>query len=68
MGAFILYIMKKIAKIILLILTLVSVMLTLSITEESTITGIIVILSIDAILLALSCKYLSYKEIVSWMN
>jgi hypothetical protein len=34
----------------------------------STITGIIVILSIDAILLALSCKYLSYKEIVSWMN
>jgi hypothetical protein len=68
MGAFILYIMKKILKIMLLILTMVSIMLTLSMTENSTITGILFILAIDAVLLILSHKYLSWKEITGWMS
>lgn len=68
MGAFILYIMKKILKIMLLILTMVSIMLTLSMTENSTITGILSILAIDAVLLILSHKYLSWKEITGWMS
>ena len=68
MGAFILYIMKKILKIMLLVLTMVSIMLTLSMTENSTIAGILSILAIDAVLLILSHKYLSWKEITGWMN
>jgi hypothetical protein len=68
MGAFILYIMKKILKIMLLILTMVSIMLTLSMTENSTIAGILSILAIDAVLLILSHKYLSWKEITGWMS
>jgi hypothetical protein len=68
MGAFILYIMKKILKIMLLVLTMVSIMLTLSMTENSTIAGILSILAIDAVLLILSHKYLSWKEITEWMS
>lgn len=68
MGAFILYIMKKVLKIMLLVLTMVSIMLTLSMTENSTITGILFILAIDAVLLILSHKYLSWKEITGWMS
>lgn len=68
MRAFILYIMKKILKIMLLVLTMVSIMLTLSMTENSTIAGILSILAIDAVLLILSHKYLSWKEITGWMN
>lgn len=68
MGAFILYIMKKILKIMLLVLTMVSIMLTLSMTENSTIAGILSILAIDAVLLILSYKYLSWKEITGWMS
>jgi hypothetical protein len=68
MRAFILYIMKKILKIMLLILTMVSIMLTLSMTENSTIAGILSILAIDAVLLILSHKYLSWKEITGWMS
>jgi hypothetical protein len=68
MGAFILYIMKKVLKIMLLILTMVSIMLTLSMTENSTIAGILSILAIDAVLLILSHKYLSWKEITGWMS
>lgn len=68
MGAFILYIMKKILKIMLLVLTMVSIMLTLSMTENSTIAGILSILAIDAVLLILSHKYLSWKEITGWMS
>lgn len=68
MGAFILYIMKKVLKIMLLVLTMVSIILTLSMTENSTITGILSILAIDAVLLILSYKYLSWKEITGWMS
>jgi hypothetical protein len=68
MRAFILYIMKKILKIMLLVLTMVSIMLTLSMTENSTIAGILSILAIDAVLLILSHKYLSWKEITGWMS
>lgn len=68
MGAFILYIMKKILKIMLLVLTMVSIMLTLSMTESSTIAGILSILAIDAVLLILSHKFLSWKEITGWMS
>lgn len=68
MRAFILYIMKKILKIMLLVLTMVSIMLTLSMTENSTIAGILSILAIDAVLLILSHKYLSWKEIIGWMS
>lgn len=60
--------MKKILKIMLLVLTMVSIMLTLSMTENSTIAGILSILAIDAVLLILSHKYLSWKEITEWMN
>ena len=69
MRAFILYIiMKKVLKIMLLVLTMVSIMLTLSMTENSTIAGILSILAIDAVLLILSHKYLSWKEITGWMS
>ena len=69
MRAFILYIiMKKVLKIMLLVLTMVSIMLTLSMTENSTIAGILSILAIDAVLLILSYKYLSWKEITGWMS
>ena len=68
MRAFILYIMKKILKIMLLVLTMVSIMLTLSMTENSTIAGILSLLAIDAVLLILSHKYLSWKEITGWMS
>ena len=60
--------MKKILKIMLLVLTMVSIMLTLSMTENSTIAGILSILAIDAVLLILSHKYLSWKEITGWMS
>jgi hypothetical protein len=42
--------------------------LTLSMTENSTIAGILSILAIDAVLLILSHKYLSWKEITGWMS
>lgn len=60
--------MKKILKIMLLVLTMVSIMLTLSMTENSTIAGILSILAIDAVLLILSHKFLSWKEITGWMS